>query len=88
MEKSIITGCTLSVILFALTMTMLVMSVNKDETKGPKMTLGQLQESCRLLMDDIAITAETTVQTKHLLNKLIDKLKWAGRTVKPENVDQ
>ena len=33
-EKGIITGCTMSVILFALSMTMLVMSV-KDETKGP-----------------------------------------------------
>ena len=82
-EKGIITGCTLSVILFALTMTMLVMSV-KDETKGPKMSSGQRQESCRLFMDDIATTAETTVQTKHLLIKLIDKLKWAGLTVKPE----
>ena len=82
-EKGIITGCTLSVILFALTMTMLVMSV-KDETKGPKMSTGQRQESCRLFMDDIATTTETTVQTKHLLNKLIDKLKWAGLTVKPE----
>ena len=63
---------------------MLVMSV-KDETKGPKMSSGQRQESCRLFMDDIATTAETTVQTKHLLIKLIDKLKWAGLTVKPEN---
>ena len=82
-EKGIITGCTLSVILFALTMTMLVMSV-KDETKGPKMSTGQRQESCRLFMDDIATTTETTVQSRHLLNKLIDKLKWAGLTVKPE----
>ena len=64
-------------------MTMLVMSV-KDETKGPKMSTGQRQESCRLFMDDIATTTETTVQSKHLLNKLIDKLKWAGLTVKPE----
>ena len=30
-------------------------------------------------MDDMATTAETTVQTKHLLIKLIDKLKM-GRT--------
>ena len=63
--------------------TMLVMSL-KDETKGPKMSSGQRQESCRLFMDDIATTAETTVQTKHLLIKLIDKLKWARLTVKPE----
>ena len=82
-EKGIITGCTLSVILFALTMTMLVMSV-KNETKGPKTTSGQQQECCRLFMDDIATSTETTVQTRHLLNKLIDKLKWANLMVKPE----
>ena len=39
-EKGIITGCTMSVILFALTMTMLVMSC-KDETKGPKTSPGE-----------------------------------------------
>ena len=48
------------------------------------MSSGQRQGSCRLFMDDIATTTETTVQTKHLLNKLIDKLRWAGLTVKPE----
>ena len=82
-EKGIITGCTLSVILFALTMTMLVMSV-KNETKGPKTSSGQQQVPIRLFMDDIATTTENTVQTKHLLRKLIDKLKWANLMVKPE----
>lgn len=83
LEKGIITGCTISVILFALTMTMLVLSV-KGETKGPKTESGQQQESCRLFMDDIASTTETLVQTRYLLDKLTDKLKWAGLTVKPE----
>ena len=83
MEKGIITGYILSVIQFTLTMTMLVISV-KDETKVPNMSSGQRQENCRLFMDDIATIAETTVQTKHLLIKLIDNIKWAGLTVKPE----
>ena len=43
-EKGIITGCTLSVILFALSMTMLAMSV-KEEIKGPKTLSGQRQVS-------------------------------------------
>ena len=38
-EKGIITGCTLSVILFALTMTLLVASAKKT-TKGPKSETG------------------------------------------------
>ena len=62
---------------------MLVMSV-KNETKGPKTSSDQQQESSRLFMDDIATSTETTVQTRHLLMKLIDKLKWANLMVKPE----
>ena len=50
------------------------------------MSSGQRQESCRLFMDDIAATAETTVQTKHLLIRLIDNLKWVGLTVKLEKM--
>ena len=82
-EKGIITGCTLSVILFALTMTMLVMSV-KDETKGPKTVTGQSQVNTSLFMDDIATRTENLVQTKYLLDKLAEKLKWAGLAIKPE----
>ena len=82
-EKGIITGCTLSVVLFALSMTMLVMSV-KEETKGPKTSSGQRQVNARLFMDDIATTTGSLVQTKYLLDKLVEKLTWAGLSVKPE----
>ena len=82
-EKGIITGCTLSVILFALSMTMLVMSV-KDETNGPKTSSGQRQVNTSLFMDDIATRTENLVQTKYLLDKLVEKLKWAGLSIKPE----
>ena len=81
-EKGIITGCTISVILFAITMTMLVMSV-KGETKGPKSTTGQQQQNSRLFMDDITTTTGNLVQTKYLLEKLMEKLKWAGLEIKP-----
>ena len=82
-EKGIITGCTMSVVLFSLTMTMLVMSA-KEETKGPNVSSGQRQVNCRLFMDDIATTTETLVQTRYLLQKLAEKLNWAELTVKPE----
>ena len=82
-EKGIITGCTLSVILFALAMTMLVMSV-KDETKGPKSASGQQQVNSRLFMDDIATTTNNLVQTKHLLDRMEEKLSGAGLEVKTE----
>ena len=76
-EKGIITGCTLSVILFSLTMSWLVESV-KRETKGLKTSSGQRQVNSRLFMDDIQTTTETVPQTKHLLGKLNEKMKWAG----------
>ena len=82
-EKGIITGCTISVILFAITMTMLVMSV-KGETKGPKTATGQQQRNSRLFMDDITTTTGNLVQTKYLLEKLMEKLNWAGLEIKPE----
>lgn len=82
-EKGIITGCTLSVILFTMAMTMLVMSA-KEETKGPKSASGQQQVNSRLFIDDIATTTGNLVQTKYLLDNLAEKMRWAGLTVKPE----
>ena len=82
-EKGIITGCTISVILFTIAMTMLVVSV-KGETKGPKTATGQQQRNSRLFMDDITTTTGNLVQTKYLLEKLMEKLKWAGLAIKPE----
>ena len=82
-EKGIITGCTMSVILFALSMTMLVMSAKK-ETKGPTTRSGQRQVNASLFMDDIATRTESLVQTKYLLDKLVCNLKWAGLSIKPE----
>lgn len=81
-EKGIITGCTLSVILFSLTMTMLMLSVRR-ETKGPVTESGQRQETVRLFMDDISTTTENKVQSKHLLDAISDKLEWARLQVKP-----
>ena len=75
-EKGIITGCTLSVVLFSLTMSWLVQSV-KNETKGPKTSSGQRQVNSRLFMDDINTMTETVPQTNHLLSKLAQKMKWA-----------
>ena len=82
-EKGIITGCTLSVVLFALAMTWIVASVKKV-TKGPKLSSGQYQVNSRLFMDDIVTSTETMVQTSSLINKLIEKLDYAGLTAKPE----
>ena len=83
LEKGIVTGCTLSVILFSLTMTMLVLTV-REETKGPKSASGQQQQNTRLFMDDVTTTTETLVQTSYLLDELAAKLDWGRLQVKPE----
>ena len=62
-------------------MSWLVESV-KEVTKGPRTSSGQRQANSRLFVDDIAITTETVPQTKELLNKLSEKLNWAGLNVK------
>ena len=80
-QKGIISGCTLSVVLFAVTMSWLIASV-KQETKGPKTSSGQRQCNSRMFMDDITTTTETVPQTKHLLKKVIEILNLAGLTVK------
>ena len=77
MENGIITGCTLSVILFALTMSWLVESA-KNVTKGPKTSSGQRQANSRLFMDDITGATETVPQTRYLLSSVEGKLRWAG----------
>ena len=82
-EKGIITGCTLSVILFALTMTMIVMSTKK-ETKGPVVKSGQQQENSRLYMDDITTSTRTVAQANHLLEELSKFFRWAGLEVRPD----
>ena len=82
-EKGIITGCTMSVVLFSLAMTMLVVAVDK-ETKGPKTSSGQLQKNSRLFMDDIASTTLNLVCATYLLVKLFRIFKWAGLEGRPE----
>ena len=81
-EKGIITGCTLSVILFALTMTMLLASTKK-ETRGPVTISGQQQENARLYMDDVSTTTRTVTQTHHLLGEISRFFRWGRLEVKP-----
>ena len=81
LENGIITGCTISVILFALSMTWLVKSVEK-ETKGPMMETGVRQTNARLYMDDISTTTETVLQTRYLMKVLGRYLEWGRLEVK------
>ena len=71
--KGIITGCTPSEVLLSLSMTYVVLLMKK-ETTGPTISLGYYQVNSRLFMGDITTTTETLIQTRGLIDKLVEKL--------------
>lgn len=58
LEVGIITGCSISVILFALAMNILVTSA-EPECRGPKSKSGIRQQPIRIYMDDLTVTTES-----------------------------
>ena len=53
-------------------------------SKGSQNIIRTEEANSRLFMDDITTTVETVPQTRYLLNKLVEKLNWAGLRIKPE----
>lgn len=83
LEKGIITGCTISVILFALAMNMLVKSV-EPECRGPKTKSGVRQPPIRAFMDDLTVTTESVPGCRWILHGLERLTTWARMHFKPE----
>ena len=63
LEKGIITGDTISVILFSSAINLIVKSAEK-ECKGPVMKSGVRQPPAKAFMDDLTIATTHTVQTR------------------------
>ena len=63
LEKGIITGCTISVILFALAMNMLVKSA-EVECRGPLTKSGVRQPPIRAFMDDLTVTTTSVPECR------------------------
>ena len=82
LEVGIVTGCTMSVILFAAAMNLLVKSVEK-ESRGPVMTSGVQQPPTRALMDDMTITTKTVMEGRWMLKDLEELINWARMRLKP-----
>ena len=76
LEKGIITGDTISVILFASAMNMLVKTA-ETECKGPVMNSGIRQPPAKAFMDDLTVATTYTIQTRWLLSGLESVIKWA-----------
>uniref|UniRef100_A0A3B1JAJ2 Reverse transcriptase domain-containing protein n=1 Tax=Astyanax mexicanus TaxID=7994 RepID=A0A3B1JAJ2_ASTMX len=82
-EVGIITGCTISVILFVLAMNMLVKSA-ETQCRGPKTMTGVRQPPVRAFMDDLTITTESVPGSRWILQGLEELCGWARMRFKPE----
>ncbi|XP_041867113.1 uncharacterized protein LOC121656126 [Melanotaenia boesemani] len=82
LEVGIITGCTISVILFALAMNMLVKSV-KPECRGPKSRSGIQQPPILAFMDDLTVITESVPVGRWILNGLEKLVSWASMSFNP-----
>nr|XP_061785060.1 uncharacterized protein LOC133576095 [Nerophis lumbriciformis] len=82
LEKGIITGCTISVALFALAMNMLVKAA-EVECRGPKSSSGIRQPPIRAFMDDLTVTTTSPTGCRWLLRGLERIITWARMMFKP-----
>lgn len=69
LEVGIITGCTISVILFAVAMNMIVKSA-EPECRGPQSRGGVRQPPIRAFMDDLTVTTESVPGGRWILQGL------------------
>ncbi len=82
LEVGIITGCTISVILFALVMNMLVKSAEL-ECRGPKSRSVIRQPPFCAFMDDLTVTTESVPGGRWILSGLKKLMGWARMSFKP-----
>jgi len=71
LEKGIVTGCTVSVVLFIMGMNLMINAALR-ETRGPKTESGIHLPSSRGFMDDLTLTSTTHVQARWMLTALTD----------------
>ncbi|XP_035683116.1 uncharacterized protein LOC118420431 [Branchiostoma floridae] len=76
LQKGIITGCTISVILFVSAMN-LVMKPALTQARGPKTESGIRQPPLKAFMDDITVTTESVISARHMLKSLSKAASWA-----------
>ncbi|XP_033755855.1 uncharacterized protein LOC117338607 [Pecten maximus] len=82
LEVGIVTGCTVSVILFSAAMNLMVKSVEKM-SRGPWMRAGVRQPPVRAFMDDMTISTKTIIEAKWTLKEIEEMVNWARMKIKP-----
>ncbi len=81
MEKSIFTGCTISVILFVLAMDM-VGKAAEVECRGQLYKSGVRQPTMRAYMDDLTVQTSSAPGSRWILQGLERLIKWARMSFK------
>ena len=82
LEKGIVTGCTISVVLFIMAMN-LIIEAGQRETRGPLSNTNIRQPPSRGFMDDLTITTPSIIQARWILTALGDTVAWARMKFKP-----
>ena len=75
-EKGIVTGCTISVVLFVMAFNLLIKTA-QSECRGPTTRSGCHQPSIRVFMDDITVTTERAVGARWILKMLERLVEWS-----------
>lgn len=83
LEVGIVTGCTISVILFSAAINLLVKSAEKVH-RGAMLATGVQQVPVRAFMDDLTITAKSVPEGRWILEDLVELTEWARMGFKPE----
>ena len=82
LEVEIVTGCTVSVILFSAAMNLMVKSVEKM-SRGPWMRAGVRQPPVRAFMGDMTVSTKTIIEARWTLTEIEDIIDWARMKIKP-----
>ena len=82
-EKGIVTGCTISSILFAMGMNLIITAVS-TKSRGPRTAAGSQQPAIRAFMDDLTVITPTHVQARWVLAELDRMATWAKMIFKPK----
>ncbi|XP_078589523.1 uncharacterized protein LOC144869891 [Branchiostoma floridae x Branchiostoma japonicum] len=76
LQRGIVTGCTVSVILFVAAMNLLIEPSTK-QSRGPKTKSGARQPPLRAFMDDLTLSTESVLGARHMLRSLDRAATWA-----------
>ncbi|XP_052236077.1 uncharacterized protein LOC127847893 [Dreissena polymorpha] len=75
LQKGIVTGCTVSVVLFIAAMNLIIKAGDR-ESRGPKTQTNIRLPPQRGFMDDLTITTESHIQARWILPALEDVVSW------------